>query len=370
MTPKRTVLFLGAGASYPLGYPVTEGILPAIWKGLTDDAAWQKWAGLRDNAGAAEEAENLRRFLALLFPGLEDGAPEIRGASIVDVISMLDQLLAEGRSLNPEFDEEGLRRARLTLSKGINGVLQGLAAQDLRQDLAAWVIDHASRLGRVTVASTNYDTAVEQAIYNALGPGNVPAKVDFGVPWRDPGKDAVHLRPTAASIGVFKLHGSLNWLRCETCGFVYVNPLGRIAPQGFQNARTDYNTCDCGGRLRIVMVTPSVVRDVRDANLLGIWNATLEDLRRADEWVLVGYSLPPEDIAIRSLLLRAFHTRTANELRVLVVQFERPEVRERSEAGEYTAEYARYRLFFPKANLREEDYRRDGVEAFVRGLSG
>jgi hypothetical protein len=125
-----------------------------------------------------------------------------------------------------------------------------------------------------------------------------------------------------------------------------------------------YNVCWCEGLLRSLLVTPSVVRDVRDANLLGIWKAALEDLRMADEWIFVGYSLPAEDISIRSLLLRAWHARRRTRLRVKVVQFER------NAADDCTpsATFSRYRMFFPSTALKETDYSRGGVQEFIDSL--
>jgi hypothetical protein len=61
--------------------------------------------------------------------------------------------------------------------------------------------------------------------------------------------------------------------------------------------------------VRAVLVAPSMVRSVQEPNLLTIWRSALESLRVADEWILAGYSLPAEDIAIRSILLRAHHGR-------------------------------------------------------------
>jgi len=143
-----------------------------------------------------------------------------------------------------------------------------------------------------------------------------------------------------------------------------VNVLQRIAPLDNWEMRSSrgYNVCWCGGLLRSILVTPSVVRDVRDPNLLGIWAAALEDLRLADEWVFVGYSLPTEDIAIRSLLLRAWHARRRKRLRVRVIQLESGTTTVPSET------YKRYRLFFPSFALKETNYCRDGVENFVDGL--
>jgi len=86
-----------------------------------------------------------------------------------------------------------------------------------------------------------------------------------------------------------------------------------------------------------MIVAPSFVRTVRDPILLEIWRNALETLRQADEWIIVGYSLPPEDVAIRSMLLRAFQGRATLSPRVTVVQQERKD-----------PELTRYRLLFPK----------------------
>ena len=48
-----------------------------------------------------------------------------------------------------------------------------------------------------------------------------------------------------------------------------------------------------------------MVRQVQDANLLSIWQRALEALRNAKTWIMAGYSLPSEDLAIRSILIRA-----------------------------------------------------------------
>jgi hypothetical protein len=82
---------------------------------------------------------------------------------------------------------------------------------------------------------------------------------------------------------------------------------------------------------------PSFVRAVRDPILLEIWRNALEVLRQADEWIIIGYSLPPDDVAIRSMLLRAFQGRGTPPPRVTVVQQEKKD-----------PELTRYRLLFPK----------------------
>jgi hypothetical protein len=208
---------------------------------------------------------------------------------------------------------------------------------------------------RVTLVSTNYDIEVEQELYTRLR-YQVFAQVDFGMRVRDPVSGNVWPRPEPARFGVYKLHGSLNWLRCDLCGNVYLNPVGAIAYLSFllgddaerrspevswlrQLEDAGANECHCGHRpLRHVIVAPSFVRDVRDPMLLEVWRSALEALREAEKWIVVGYSLPPEDVAIRAMLLRAYQGRdTHRPPEIVVVQ-----------KGEQDPELTRYRLLFPK----------------------
>jgi len=370
--PRRLVIFLGAGASAPYGYPLTTTLLSRIWDGLRrpdGPGGWKRWAGMKHGAKLRHgDARRLETLLKALLPGLETRTKLDSGVSIVDVISLLDQMLAEGRSPHIDISVRELLAARQVLNKAINGVLQGRCKRKYAERLSSWILRVATehRGSRVSVVSTNYDTTTERPLFKYLIQHGVSIGkvVDLGMPWRDASRSWIHVRPGQARLAFLKLHGSLNWLRCELCGHITMNVSQRIASLDNWETRSprEYNVCWCGGLLRGILVTPSVVRDVRDANLLGIWVAALEYLRFADEWIFVGYSLPTEDIAIRSLLLRAWHARRRKNLRVRVIQFEDLKAAVPSEA------YKRYRLFFPSFALKETNYRRDGLEAFVDGL--
>jgi hypothetical protein len=54
-----------------------------------------------------------------------------------------------------------------------------------------------------------------------------------------------------------------------------------------------------------LIVTPGFVREYRNIHLLTIWREALEALVKASHWIFIGYSLPPDDVAIRTLLLKA-----------------------------------------------------------------
>jgi hypothetical protein len=72
----------------------------------------------------------------------------------------------------------------------------------------------------------------------------------------------------------------------------------------------------------------------------------------ASHWLIVGYSLPAEDIAIRSMLMRAYQARADRPRITVVVKEDQPEPAR--------ALKNRYRLLFPEC-----DYFTDGLEAFI-----
>jgi hypothetical protein len=102
------------------------------------------------------------------------------------------------------------------------------------------------------------------------------------------------------------------------------------------------------------------VRDTKDPNLLEIWKNALEALRHAHEWIIVGYSLPPEDLAIRSMFLRAWQSRTEKP-RVTVVQKPGNMKDGGTSPGDKLEEIeSRFCLLFPECT-----YFRDGLEGYL-----
>jgi hypothetical protein len=217
----------------------------------------------------------------------------------------------------------------------------------------------------IGAVSTNYDVCIEQVMFDhyyvciehcngqnewKIAQANhrlIGRLFDFGTSWRlvyDNGR--VIPCPAHPKFAWYKLHGSLNWLRCDQCEHVYINPDWPIATLAIEE-ESDANTCHCGYYpLSHLLVTPSLVRDIREPNLLEVWRHALELLRTAEKWIFVGYSLPIEDIAIRSILQRAFNGRGRGKHTpdVLVVDFSK-DGKENSDLNR------RYRELFPNAKF-------------------
>jgi NAD-dependent SIR2 family protein deacetylase len=350
----RTTLFTGAGASCAIGYPLTSQLMPLILQGLKDKDLFKRFNPRKDFD--QDGADRLRGYLNQLMPGLE-AANEKDLPLITDVFSLVEYSLVSGEAL-PVGGHEDLRQFRDLLKQAIVSVLLDsfLGDWDTRDPLekkqkatfdkmTRWIAAQGSNLGMVT---TNYDIGLEHALYSKAENKSLTSKLDLGFEWRHAGSNKVMSRPSDPSLRVYKLHGSLDVLRCSLCGHVYFNNRGTIIHQAFRKTLDANNTCACNSTLKLEahIVAPSLVRDIRDANLLSIWRSALEWMRTSKRWIIVGYSLPPEDLAIRSLLVRAY-AGASKKPKVVVVQHS-------------DAEKARYQMLFPDC-----DYRTGGLEAFL-----
>lgn len=349
----RTALFTGAGASRAIGYPLTREFLPRIRAELDSGELFSDTNGKKTDD---QDREDLRQYLLRLLPGL-NAIKDSELPLITDVFSLVEHALVSGEAL-PIGSTNAMRHCRDLLKQAITDILLGdfladwddtNASQKRERDLldrfARWVHRQGDRFGLVT---TNYDIGLEYEVYERMGRQLNSTTLDLGFDWRSVETGEECTRPEKAKLRVYKLHGSLDQLHCPLCGYVYFNKWGTIAVHAFRNKLDDNNTCHCrqDSRLELHIVSPSLVRDVRDANLLSVWRSALEWMRKADRWIIVGYSLPPEDLAVRSLLLRAYAT-APKPPQVTVVQY-----------GE--AERPRYEMLFPGCR-----YQSGGLESFL-----
>jgi hypothetical protein len=159
------------------------------------------------------------------------------------------------------------------------------------------------------------------------------------------------LAPPMRYFAFYKLHGSLNWLRCDVCEHTYINVDGPIGIRAFDEKPGPFNSCHCGHfPLNLVLTAPSLVRDVRNVDLLSTWQAALEWLRSASEWIIIGYSFPQEDLTIRSMFIRAYRARSGRKRpKITVVQ--------KNSTKEIQD---RYKILFPDCNWIDT-----GIEGFL-----
>jgi hypothetical protein len=346
---EAVALFLGAGASKAFGYPLTGELLPDLRRFL-HDGTLRRWGV------TPSDQDMLRRGLREILPGIP-GMPRRRLPLITDVLTLVDHSMHTGTTILSGWSNAEVTHFRSVIEQVLAYMVgpDGGPETSTLHRVADWVTRTAQRR-RLGIITTNYDIELELCLFAKYGKRNVASRFDFGMSWRDPAVDRIYQRPDRPALRYFKLHGSLNWLRCPMCEYVYVNVDEVSLWWATEEPTSEFNRCYCGHRpLQSVLVAPSFVRDTRDVNLVGIWRNSLDLLASADRWIIVGYSLPAEDIAIRSLLLKAYRIRGKLRerlpLRIDVVQ-------------KGIATRPSYRLLFPEATFHAggiERFRFDGT---------
>lgn len=270
----------GAGASAAEGAPATRDLFPMAYRDL--------------GPPFDEQVQAVWDFLAAVFRRPVDGPAAFDHLPPLDqVISLVDWSLHVDQGLGPIYDPPRLYQIRQALEHLVCSVLD--AAQDRQRPADGPYARFARALaerapGSCVLLSLNYDTLLDDALRRA---GLAP---DYGL---GPAEGRGPL--------LLKLHGSLNWVHCPACDHIAV-VRAQVAhvlpsPAGLTCSR-------CGSRrLAGVVISPTWLKRSLPAPLSRVFAQALEAVRRAERIVVIGYSLPPADLAVQHLLLRGLLTR-------------------------------------------------------------
>ena len=336
-------VFLGAGASKTFGYPLTRELMFEIFHGLQSGKVLNEKPNGGGEKGTRTLGSMLFEFLANLLPG--ERMSQKTMPMVTGVLSLLDFALATGQVLLPGSTLQETRQMRRLLERALLEVIPDAemwAEGEEREgryykEARLWLLRLLGRrpAGKVAIITTNYDMMSDllaMEVANATGDNDgwniesVAHKVDYGFRWVHPEnleQEQVFPRPEDPRISLFKLHGSTNWLRCPLCENIYINPDGPIALLADAEGEDWDNECHCSDtQLEPQIVSPSFVREMREPNLIAIWKNALDFLREADHWLMVGYSFPDEDVAIRALMTRAYGAKRNRHPIVSVVQLD------------------------------------------------
>ena len=323
---KNIVYFLGAGCSKSFGYPLTGEIMPEILTNLEKKNLFK--IGNKKTLTETRHEKLLLDYLYKIYPGLK-GINIKRNKknipNITEVLSLIDHCCFYNIPPHPDLNDDVLQLFRQLLNRAVGELLLNYenapyTAQE-RKLLKEFIkpLRAEKKIHTITVITTNYDLTIDRQLERDM----FDQRVDFGISYRDTDTSEIRQQPLKPLFRYYKLHGSLNWTRCDLCGHYYINPEGSIVHQAFTEEINNDNTCVCSNSLRLksVLVAPSLVRDIRDSNLLQIWKASMESIRTADKLIFVGYSLPSEDLAIKSIVMRGLNGRNKRQpLNIDVVQ--------------------------------------------------
>jgi NAD-dependent SIR2 family protein deacetylase len=361
---KQVVIFTGAGASHYFGLPVTARLTELITQGIKNGTLF---SGL--NKGRTMR-KRLREHFEKELPSFH--AEDTKFVSITEIVTLLDyaykRAMLDGNLKRIGEVLEIRKLVEFAILDTIKRAHFKVKGGEARVTMARRLLDVAEARG-VAMISTNYDELLEYHVYRQMvererlnfdsqGVKIINRKINFGLSWRDGDvRGKIWFPPVASKFSVLKLHGSTLWFKCNGCGWVvcvdaiiseHQNCLEILCNQAGSLK------CDCGStQLGPLIVGPSLVRDTRDGGILSVWRTAEEQLRNAKVWAVVGYSLPPEDVEILGMMLRAIRGREAPP-RIVVYQ-----------APKQNRTRGRYKAYFPYC-----EYRDTGMAGFMRDLNG
>lgn len=358
MNEDGRVYFLGAGASKQDRFPLTSELKHGIaWAILQKPARFEVLAAhLRYLYSVHEDA--LEQSGAI-WTGLRQRATDrvqtgrTQVPDVTDLLSTLDWMIREQSSFGPGLQggDPAIRAAGGELA-----LVRDLVVQALCYCLGTYDdLSTATTTGEFlqivgpddSLITTNWDLLLDAARDARFG----SEPQDYGTAGNVVVEGGTSPRG-ARRPRLLKLHGSLSWRYCPRCQRLVIDPLHHVAGE-----REERATCLCTCRFSELIVTPGFVREYRNVHLLTIWREALLTLARAREWVFVGYSLPADDVGIRTLLLKARCVRhdlggEAPAVRIVTGRSRREET------------LARYQGILPQAQLDPHDF-----GEFVRGAA-
>lgn len=289
------VCVFGAGASAPYGAPTMSELLPRAFapRSLTSsnrtnvDDELEILATAIDN----EYGTDLARTLA------GRGHPSPQAAVCLRKINV-EHLLAL-------TDERGDITLRTAIERVIFKTIEESYVSGGRTGEYEKLIEHATMSGRRTCfISLNYDLLLDRALVDAAH--SKPTRWSYGIPfsagierfpsYRDDSDPYIYL---------LKLHGSLNWAQCASCGnlrlyfFASYDQIPRVHWPLCATCSRDFAT------FRPVLVAPGPLKRWPEG-LQMAWELASKCLQRAESLTVIGYSFSPYDRNVRDLFLRSF----------------------------------------------------------------
>ena len=115
---------------------------------------------------------------------------------------------------------------------------------------------------------------------------------------------------------MLKIHGSLNWSYCPNCGrldlgvsesgrtYKMLEDLYQVNPLEARYSCHGFPCPVCSTFVEPVLITPTQLKDYRNPHVTKVWGLAEWELRSAKRAIIVGYSLPDDDLDVIYLLKR------------------------------------------------------------------
>lgn len=167
----------------------------------------------------------------------------------------------------------------------------------------------------VSIITTNWDTLIEGYFERSnmnydLCLNNEYFKYD----------DITDIKENIKNIKLIKLHGSINWFNCLTCGKTSIIKKENCGEYLLQNNKKEKCICcETENKFNFPLlcpeiITPTMVKNYGNQLYKNLWSAAAEELRKANKIIFIGYSMPAADFEIKYLLQNSIEVTTQIEV--------------------------------------------------------
>jgi len=315
---KKPVIILGAGATKACGGPLTDEILPAaINEEIIDDSRSIK---LEDREALLHLT---RQFLTECFnlpntlPVKKEDCP-----NLPMILSMLRRSIEMDQPIG-NWGGEDLIKAKRAIEYAVFSAIEA-ALRKIRTNASLhWSLLELFYKNNVepVVVSLNYDVIVDNTMFSLAEYHGFSAP-DYGVDISTP--QYLNMKKLGVYGRLFKVHGSLNWLYCEKCSrldlFISdeqkgprtskaLDELYHVMPfnDAYSYRGTRCRNTACDGFVSPVLITPTYIKDYENPHIKKVWQEAENEMKKADRAIIIGYSLPYDDVEIALLLKRGLN---------------------------------------------------------------
>jgi NAD-dependent SIR2 family protein deacetylase len=281
----KNIIFLGAGASKSDGAPLQFELLRDYFLQPKDDSRREMDGELAQLFKVFYNIDTSQINQQTIFPSFEE---------VLGTLELALERREHFKVAGEVWDIYRIQRCRehviflicVILAKKLGAMPSGLF--NFHWDLAERLpMDQTT-----AIISLNYDLLMDNAI---LG---LNRSVYYGTEFANGASSPNE------PVQIYKLHGSLNWLRCPVCGALTNTGPVKMASYPSERRPTCANS-SCNGATIPIVVPPTFFKVMSDFHLQQVWHHANLALSQAERIFFCGYSLPDADMHIRYLLKRA-----------------------------------------------------------------
>jgi NAD-dependent SIR2 family protein deacetylase len=185
------------------------------------------------------------------------------------------------------------------------------------------------------VISYNYDLVLDNAVMDTKRVEEGIYRLNFDQKYENDWKQCDN---EPSDILFLKLHGSLNWLKCNRCGaLLFYKGRKAVAELSYQIMKIKSTTRElncplCETReLKPLLIPPLLEKELYGEEFKYPWYLAEKTIVSADRIVVIGYSLPPTDFYSEYMLRKAMSKRFRRKPIVQIVDLDTKRVPKRLE---------------------------------------